>query len=49
VRHPKTQASRKERLADAVKYVGVGVGRRWNRSLMKAAAEKNKLGPIVAP
>jgi predicted Zn-dependent protease len=28
------------RLPDEVKYVGIGVGRRWNRALMKAAAEK---------
>src|SRR5262249_23455910 len=28
------------RLPDEVKYIGIGVGRRWNRALMKAAAEK---------
>jgi predicted Zn-dependent protease len=28
------------RLPDGAKYVGVGVGRRWARSLMKAAAER---------
>src|SRR5262245_50118981 len=28
------------RLPEGTRYVGVGVGRRWNRSLMKAAAER---------
>jgi tetratricopeptide (TPR) repeat protein len=30
-----------KRLPDGVRYVGVGVGRRWNRSLMKQAAERS--------
>src|SRR5262249_26114994 len=29
-----------KRIPEKVTYVGVGVGRRWNRSLMKAAAER---------
>src|SRR5262249_12338371 len=29
-----------KRIRDDVCYVGIGVGRRWNRNLMKAAAEK---------
>jgi ferric-dicitrate binding protein FerR (iron transport regulator) len=28
------------RLPEGTRYVGIGVGRRWNRSLMKAAAER---------
>jgi tetratricopeptide (TPR) repeat protein len=30
-----------KRLPPGTRYVGVGVGRRWNRALMKAAAEKS--------
>jgi len=30
-----------KRLPDGVPYVGVGVGKRWNRALMKAAAERS--------
>jgi hypothetical protein len=29
-----------KRLPEGVRYVGVGVGRRWNRALMRAAAER---------
>ncbi len=30
-----------KRIPDDVRYVGIGAGRRWNRNLMKAAAEKS--------
>jgi hypothetical protein len=30
-----------KRLPDGARYVGVGVGRRWNRNLMKQAAERS--------
>src|SRR5262249_47470260 len=30
-----------KRIPEGVRYVGLGVGRRWNRALMKAAAEKS--------
>ena len=30
-----------KRLPDGTRYVGVGVGRRWNRNFMKQAAERS--------
>src|SRR5439155_13995071 len=30
-----------KRIPDDVRYIGIGVGRRWNRNLMKSAAEKS--------
>src|SRR5262249_48600503 len=38
---PKTQASRVRRVSWGARYVGIGVGRRWNRALMKSAAEQS--------